>query len=82
MDAGLLKATASEGISLVPIMANFFDSLSAASASDEVRAHAECFVKLSAVVELLRKSSRERSFLCLSRTNGLHSGNKLKKILV
>ena len=55
--AGVLKVMASEGLSLTPVLANFFEAL-VLTGNDEVKAHASCFLKLARIVELLRRSSR------------------------
>ena len=53
-----LKATASEGLSLIPVMAMFFQHLALSHHDDEVRRHAACFVMLALVVSMIIRSGR------------------------
>jgi hypothetical protein len=57
-EAGSLKATASECLALVPVLAQFFDRLAANSLTDAVKEHARCMLLLVAVIETIRKASR------------------------
>lgn len=58
-DDGSLKATASEGLSLLPILANFAQSLvDNGITSAAVRDHARCFVMLADIVRLIQRCSR------------------------
>ena len=52
-DAGIFKCTVSEGRSLLPIIANYVQQVLMKSPDQDVRKHAECFLKLAHVVELL-----------------------------
>ncbi len=53
------RVTASEGLSLYPILANFMQALIAnADTAAEVRQHVMCFLSLVSVVELIRRSGR------------------------
>ena len=56
---GTLKATASEGLSILPIMANFAYSLAEnCVTAAAVRDHARCFVMLADIVRLIQRCSR------------------------
>ena len=57
-EAGVLKATASESLSMLPILAHFFQTMAETSPSANLRHHAACLTELADVVELIRKSSR------------------------
>jgi hypothetical protein len=56
--AGSLKVTASEGLSLCPVLGHFMHSLDKDGTSADVKQHVKCFMHLVGVVELLRRSSR------------------------
>ena len=58
--SGVFKATASEGLSLVQVLAYFFERVGVAATSTELKAHIDCFQKLCAVVNLIRSTSRTR----------------------
>lgn len=58
MEAGILKATASECLSLWPVLAQFFQGLLDAGASPAVQPHAECFLRLAHVLGLLQSTAR------------------------
>lgn len=55
---GTLKCTASEGLSLVPVLAHFMESLAGRSPVQEVKDHAACFLRLTKVVELILRVAR------------------------
>ena len=55
---GTLKCTASEGLSLVPVLANFMASIAEATPNQEIKQHAICFLKLVKVVELILRVAR------------------------
>ena len=58
-DAGTLKATASEGLSVLPIMANFFQSLlDNPGTAQTVKDHSRCFLMLADVVRIVQRCSR------------------------
>ena len=58
-DDGNVKATASEGLSVLPVMANFCQSLvDNCCTSAVVRDHARCFVMLADIVRLIQRCSR------------------------
>ena len=56
-DACSLRVTASEGLSLLPVLAMFAHSL-LDSPNGTVRMHADVFLRLALVVELIRRSAR------------------------
>lgn len=56
-DTGGLKATASECLSLFPVLALFFDAL-VGNENQEVSQHARCFLKLVSCLELVQASAR------------------------
>ena len=53
-----LKATASECLSAIPIMACFFDALERRSTSQEVKNHCNCFLCLVHIMEVIQRSGR------------------------
>ena len=58
-EAWSLRATGSEGLSLVPVLANRMQAvLDDASSSDSLKKHAACFLMLARIVEMLLASSR------------------------
>ena len=57
-DAWSLRATGSEGLSLVPVLANRFEMLLESCAEGPARAHAACFLLLAHIVEKLLASTR------------------------
>lgn len=59
-EAGIFKATASEGLSLLPVLAFFFERVGAATTSVDVKAHVDCFQQLCAVVNIIRSAARAR----------------------
>lgn len=59
-ESGVFKATASEGLSLLPILAHFLERVGVAATSAELKAHIDCFQKLCAVVTLIRSAARAR----------------------
>ena len=53
-----LKCTASEGLSVLPVLANFFDA-QRCRGTPTVQRHAEAFLLLSRVIELLESTARK-----------------------
>ena len=58
-DAGELKCTASECLSLTHILASFMQSVVSGDRSDEVKRHALCYLMMVHLIELLQQSSRQ-----------------------
>ena len=59
-EAGSLKATASEAVSMMPILAHFFERLQFNTANADLKQHLGCMLLLVRVVELIMLSSRRR----------------------
>lgn len=60
LEAGILKATASECLSLWPVLAQFFFGvLTSGTVSAAARPHLECFLLLARVLQLLLSTSRK-----------------------
>jgi len=59
-DAQRWKATASEGLSLVAVLANFMMAFVAGGRPEEQKEHGRCFLLLVCVIELLLLSARHR----------------------
>jgi hypothetical protein len=57
-EAGILKATASECASLVPVLGNFLARVVAATSSAELKEHAACMLLLVDVINMIQYSSR------------------------
>jgi hypothetical protein len=57
-EEGSLKATASECLSLVPVVGNYMQALMENTQSDTVRQHAAAFLLLVMVIELLQRTAR------------------------
>ena len=55
---GTLKATASEGLSLVPVLAQFLDNLRRNADNEDLKRHAACFLQLASIIDSIQKSSR------------------------
>ena len=53
-----LKVTAGECLSLAPVLANFFTAVKEQSPNAALQRHAECFLLLCRVVELLQRTAR------------------------
>ena len=54
----VLRCTASEGLSLLPVLAAFCEPLSTGHPNPAIRAHAECFLLLALVVSMVLRSIR------------------------
>ena len=57
-DAGELKCTASECLSLTQVLAHFMQEIVSGSRSTEVKRHALCYLLMVRLIELLQRSSR------------------------
>ena len=57
-DDQTLKCTASEGLSVIPILAKFMYDLMRKSTSPEVRGHCACFMQLVQVIEMIQRTAR------------------------
>ena len=57
-ETGVFKATASKGLSLMPVLALFFTETLEKSPVDEIRRHMACFLLLVAVCNLVVKTTR------------------------
>ena len=55
-----LKVTASEGLSVLPILANFVHALHENTALASVKDHASCFLKLADVIRIIQRSARHK----------------------
>lgn len=60
LESSSLKAGASEGLSLWPVMANFCRALASNHPDEVLKQHCSCFLRLAAVLELLQASMRRR----------------------
>ena len=58
LEKQILRCTASEGLSLLPVLAAFCEPLSTGHRNPEIRAHAECFLLLARVVSMVLRSIR------------------------
>ena len=57
-EAGTLKATASEGLSLLPVMANFLNAIAEQTQSETLKTHVSCFLHLAQIIGCIMRSSR------------------------
>ena len=57
-DDGVFKCTASEALSLMPVLAQFVEASVLAMASVDARSHGACFMLLVKVLELIERSAR------------------------
>ena len=58
---GVFKCTASEALSLMPVLAQFVDAAVMGSASEDARRHGACFLLLATAMELLEGSARGKA---------------------
>lgn len=56
--SGVFKATASEGLSLMPILTHFLVQLAANTASENFKKHVDCFELLAGIIATIRSAAR------------------------
>ena len=57
-ESGVFKVTASEGLSLAPVLAHFLRQGILSSTNEDAKQHAACYILLAKVIELLRATAR------------------------